>query len=260
MMTHNLTRAQNGFSGLNHRRAVVRTWRSAAVLALVTVLTVVGVLLPARSAFAQQRIFVPLVANTQRDAQPQPQPESDPQPQPRRNVIGSGEQQYPCSLSGEEEAAANLIAAHSEQRRGQMFCDARLAEVARARAKDMAEREYFGHINPDGNGPNWLVTQAGYELPNWYSDRRDANNIESIAAGFATAQDVVQGWEGSDGHRNHLLGLNDFYKDQEAFGIGHYYDPDSPYLHYWVFLSAHAEGVTVTSVTTTLPEMPEGIP
>lgn len=238
MMNQNLARFQESIVAGIQRTAFVkavvvkdvRVWRFALCLALF------AALLPLQSAQAQQRVYVPMIAVTQ------------------RNVIGSGEAPKPCDLSAKEAAAAKLIAESGDQRRDVMVCHGTLAEVARARAKDMAERAYFSHTNPDGIGPNLLIEQAGYDLPSWYSSKRDANNVESIAAGFATAEDVVKGWRGSDGHRRHILGLIDFYADQEIYGIGYYYKAGSPYGHYWVFLSAHPEGIETTGTPATLSE------
>ena len=102
----------------------------------------------------------------------------------------------------------------------------------------MGTRAYFSHTNPDGYGPNYLVQQAGYALPNWYSQELDANNIESIAAGYGTASAAWEGWMNSTGHRTHILGLDSFWAEQTDYGIGYAYIPGSPYGHYWVVITA----------------------
>ena len=102
----------------------------------------------------------------------------------------------------------------------------------------MARRRYFGHTNPDGFGPNYLVRQAGYVLPSYYGAEPDANNIESIAGGYPTAEATWQGWMSSSGHRDHLLGLTSFWAEQIEYGVGYAYDPTSPYRHYWVVITA----------------------
>ena len=146
-----------------------------------------------------------------------------------------------CGLNEAETAVSQLATHHPNQGRITMTCDPTLAQVARARAQDMAQRNYFGHVNPDGYGPNYLVSQAGYNLPGWYGATQNSNNIESIAAGYATATDAFNAWLASTGHREHLLGESSFWADQTAFGIGYYYDPTSTYHHYWVFISAPPE-------------------
>ena len=102
----------------------------------------------------------------------------------------------------------------------------------------MAARGYFAHTNPDGLGPNALVRQAGYVLPSYYSTEPAANNIESIAAGPATPEAVLQLLLGSEAHRTHVLGLHDFYAAQVEYGIGYVNAPGSKYGHYWVILTA----------------------
>jgi uncharacterized protein YkwD len=102
----------------------------------------------------------------------------------------------------------------------------------------MALRNYFSHTNPDGDGPNILVREAGYPLPGWYSQDQDANNIESIGAGYSTPEDAFQGWMNSNFHRTHVLGTNGFYGDQDSYGIGYFFNEDAQYGHYWVFISA----------------------
>ena len=120
-----------------------------------------------------------------------------------------------------------------------MRCHKILAQVAREHAEDMAARDYFNPVNPDGFGPNYLVEQAGYELPDWYSQALDANNIESIAAGYTTPEAAWNGWLASPGHRTHVLGEDsDFFADQTNYGIGYAFAPGSQYTHYLVFISA----------------------
>lgn len=143
-----------------------------------------------------------------------------------------------CLLNLQEQQIAEYMRTHPEQQRPSFICDPILAQVARARAQDMADRAYFGHTNPDGFGPNYLVRQAGYPLPGWYGNAPDANNIESIAAGYSTAEAAWNGWMGSTGHRTHLLGLDPFWAEQIEYGIGYVEKPGSPYTYYWVAITA----------------------
>jgi uncharacterized protein YkwD len=75
-------------------------------------------------------------------------------------------------------------------------------------------------------------------LPSYLSTALDANNIESIAAGYPTAISTWQQWMGSTPHRTQLLGLNSFFAEQTDYGIGYAYNPNSTYLHYWVVITA----------------------
>ncbi len=143
-----------------------------------------------------------------------------------------------CALSTQEAEVARYMLEHPEQQRPSLTCHPILARVARERAEDMARRGYFSHVTPEGYGPNYLVRQAGYVLPTYYDQRPDANNIESIAAGYPSANAVWNGWMSSSGHRTHLLGLIPFFAEQVEYGIGYAYDPNSPYIHYWVVITA----------------------
>jgi uncharacterized protein YkwD len=151
---------------------------------------------------------------------------------------GSGSTPEECGLNSEEMAVAKMMEEDPGQRRSEPVCDPILAQVARGRARDMALRGYFSHTNPDGIGPNYLARQAGYPLPDWYSDNLNSNNIESIGGGYTSAGAVWQGWLDSSAHRTHVLGTQDFYAEQRAYGVGYYYNADAPLKHYWVFLSA----------------------
>jgi len=145
---------------------------------------------------------------------------------------------YGCDYSLQERALESSFLDDSRQRRPSMTCNVTLSEVARQRAKDMAQRDYFGHTNPDGFGPNYLVKAAGYGLPGWYNQNINANNVESIGAGNPSADGLWQAWVDSAGHRDHVLGLNDFYGEQVEYGIGYYYDANATYKHYWVLITA----------------------
>ena len=143
-----------------------------------------------------------------------------------------------CLLNKQAEAIANLATNDSEQERPQMICNPILARVAYEKALDMGTRNYFGHVNPDGFGPNYLVNQAGYNLPAWWGNDLDTNYIESIAAGYSTPAATWNQWRASGGHRTHVLGLNNFWREQIYYGIGYAYVPGSRYGHYWVFITA----------------------
>lgn len=131
---------------------------------------------------------------------------------------------------------ANRMAGASGQQREFLEFDPILAQVARERAMDLAGRHYFSHTNPDGHGANYLVRQAGYVLPDWYPG--DGNNLESIAAGGATAGATWSDWMGSPDHKKHLLGEEEFFAAQTSYGVGYYDDPNAPYRYYWVVITA----------------------
>ncbi|MEM6428806.1 MAG: CAP domain-containing protein [Deinococcota bacterium] len=131
-----------------------------------------------------------------------------------------------------------LISQDPGQQRNALNRNAILSRIAQQRAEDMARRNYFSHTNPDGVGPNRLIEQAGYPLPNFYNQAQDANNVESILGGFDNAADGYAWWLTSGSHRPHLLGEIPFWAEQLDYGIGYVNDPNSTFTHYWVFITA----------------------
>jgi uncharacterized protein YkwD/glutaredoxin len=109
--------------------------------------------------------------------------------------------------------------------RANVVWNATLMKAAEDKAKDMATRNYFAHTDPDGNGMNIKIHNAGYTLtPNFLKNKTD-NFFESIAMGFPDGLSVIKGLivdEGvpSLGHRKHLLGMTDFHANCFDFGIG----------------------------------------
>ncbi len=74
--------------------------------------------------------------------------------------------------------------------------DGRLAGAALAHSTDMARRNYFSHDAPDGSDPAGRISEAGY---------RWSAYGENIAAGYADAASVMDGWMHSPGHRANIL-------------------------------------------------------
>ena len=68
--------------------------------------------------------------------------------------------------------------------------------MAQAHSEDMAKRGFFAHNNPDGATPFDRMKRAGITY-------RAA--AENIAAGQRTAEEVVDSWMNSSGHRANIL-------------------------------------------------------
>lgn len=119
-----------------------------------------------------------------------------------------------------------------------------LAKVAEAKALDMATRNYFGHVDPDGYGMNYYINKAGYKLePKWLSSK-DMNYFESLSAGAPSGEKaienlIIDAGTPTLGHRKHLLGLDDWNAASVDIGIG-YARPvaSSPYISYVCVLIA----------------------
>ena len=141
-----------------------------------------------------------------------------------------------CQLNEQEQRIATLMLSHPEQQHPALDCNPILAAVARARAEDMGRRAYFNHVNPDGQGPNYLARQAGYPIPAEYNQEVNGNNIESIGAGPNNADGMWNGWMVSEKHLTHILGANEFFAQQSEYGIGFAQVPGSPYQYYWVVI------------------------
>jgi uncharacterized protein YkwD len=100
-----------------------------------------------------------------------------------------------------------------------------LARVAEAKALDMAKRNYFNHVNPDGYGINFFINQSGYKLnTDWLKDKKE-NFFESIASGHdsgiaAIKSLIIDEGDATKGHRNHLLGVTDWDASLYDIGIG----------------------------------------
>src|SRR4051812_35933701 len=85
-----------------------------------------------------------------------------------------------------------------------------LAKAAEAKALDMAARNYFAHVDPEGFGMNYHINKSGYQLIPAFLKNKSANNFESIGYGPKNGNDAIRIFildEGvpSKGHRNHLL-------------------------------------------------------
>jgi len=127
----------------------------------------------------------------------------------------------------------------------QLVWDPILAKAATQKAIDMATHNYFSHVDPDGKGMNYYVSQAGYRLPGSWVEDPKKNYIESIAASSEFPdkfidQLIVDKNVHDKGHRNHLLALTSFYKKATRCGIGIIYDPMSKYHYYCCVLIAPA--------------------
>lgn len=110
-----------------------------------------------------------------------------------------------------------------------------LAKVAEARALDMTEKKYFGHVNKKGQGVNILIHKAGYELNEVLYKKKKMNSFESIAMGMSDGEETVKALIIDEGinppnHRKHLLGMTDFWADCYDCGIGFVRtdDPERP--------------------------------
>ncbi len=101
-----------------------------------------------------------------------------------------------------------------------------LAQAAEDKALDMAERNYFAHVDPDGFGMNYYINDYGYKLHTMYLESKKDNHFESLCAGQPNAYKVVEALIIDKGvpnkaHRNHLLGIGKHFNSLVDIGVGY---------------------------------------
>jgi uncharacterized protein YkwD len=130
----------------------------------------------------------------------------------------------------EEWAFVELVNAYRAQLGlGPLTLNYELGAAAEYHSVDMAMNNYFGHYALDG-------TDAGTNIQNFgYTGFPYAENI---AAGMATAQEVLIGWQNSPEHNATMT--NPQYTE---IGIGRHYGEGSQYGWYWTATYGAGEGV-----------------
>lgn len=118
-----------------------------------------------------------------------------------------------------------------------------LAKVAENRAYDMASKNYFSHTSKEGYGVNYYINKAGYSLNASWLKSKSSNFFESIAANQGSGENAIKALiidEGlsEKGHRNHLLGLDEWNSSLTDIGIGYVTSSASTYKNYMVVIIA----------------------
>lgn len=97
-------------------------------------------------------------------------------------------------------SASEVMSLTNQQRAnnglGALAYNAQLEQAARSKAQDMFAQNYWSHYNPQGNGPAYFISAAGYS----YSTAG-----ENLAKDFNTSSGVVTAWMNSAGHRANIL-------------------------------------------------------
>jgi uncharacterized protein YkwD len=146
--------------------------------------------------------------------------------------------QEPDAFSGETGVDLSYVKARSA-----LNWNRQLAGAAEKKALDMAARDYFGHTDPEGYGMNYMIFRAGYKIPeDWFEDI-SSNYFESIQAGLSNGREAITDLiidEGVNppGHRNHLLGIEDFWSNCTDIGIGMAKMEGTTYTYYMCVLIA----------------------
>ncbi len=118
-----------------------------------------------------------------------------------------------------QEVIERMNAQRAKVGRGPLIADARLAAAAQRHAEDLAAGDTLDHAGSDGSTPAARVSEAGY---GW------TFVSENVAAGYATAEAVVQAWFLSPSHRANMMSPSPVH-----VGIGYAFRDSTTYKHYW---------------------------
>lgn len=129
-------------------------------------------------------------------------------PAENNGSTGTNENQV-LNLVNKERAAAGLAP---------LKYNSKLAEVAKAKAADLRDKNYFSHTSPTYGSPFDMMKSFGIN----YSSAG-----ENIAKGYKTPAAVMDGWMNSPGHKANIL--NSSFTE---IGVG--YVTDSTGAGYWV--------------------------
>ncbi len=145
---------------------------------------------------------------------PEPQPKtSEPQPvtpapQPiaidNSNYIGDIEQAI-FQIVNERRAEAGLT---------KLSYNTNMQYYARIKSKDMGDRSYFNHVNPDGVYMNQIIKADGLSYRAW---GENIAYIEGLTDYGALANRFMSNWMNSQGHKDNILSSN-----FSSIGIGVY--------------------------------------
>ncbi|MFC9750075.1 CAP domain-containing protein [Streptomyces niveus] len=140
-------------------------------------------------------------------------------PAPAKTTERATAPQAPRPSTAAPSTAEAEVLALVNQERAKAGCqplraDKALNGLAEAFSKDMANRGFFDHTDPDGDTPWDRAEQAGI------------TNLggENIARGQADAQAVMASWMASEGHRENILNC-----DYKTIGIGAHFADGGPW-------------------------------
>ncbi|WP_246129062.1 CAP domain-containing protein [Colwellia demingiae] len=141
-----------------------------------------------------------------------------------------------CGNNEQARLLAQLIIKDGKQNRSTIRCNKLLTEVALSKAKKMLEFGLIAHTL-DGS-PNDRLRAANYQLPKYYGNDFNSNQVEAIAGGYKDAEEVWSAFKRSEAHRTHLLAEHEFYLEQDEIGVALIKEWNSPHVEYWVIYLA----------------------
>ena len=140
-----------------------------------------------------------------------------------------------CGNNSQAKQLSALIRNHDQQLRITLNCHPKLSKIARYKVGLLSQEDIIMH-NIGYLTPNQLLRKKGYQLSKIYPGL--GNHVEAIAAGNKTPEATFKQLLKSPRHRNLLLGLSDFYREQNQIGVSYLQQKVSPFDHYWVIYLA----------------------
>ncbi|PZO45844.1 MAG: hypothetical protein DCF17_00375 [Shackletoniella antarctica] len=92
--------------------------------------------------------------------------------------------------------------------------DPLLSQVAQRHAEDMLARQFYDHVNPDGQDPSDRFMAAGGQVGAGENIMQQKGGMP-VALSFGLVEEYQKGWMYSPGHRENLLTA-----DYTSFGYG----------------------------------------
>ncbi|RNB88817.1 hypothetical protein EDM59_06850 [Brevibacillus nitrificans] len=135
----------------------------------------------------QPQYATPIQQPVQQPVQQQPVPAPQPAKPAKKQVDASAVMKQVADLVNQERAKAGLKPVE---------LDASLNKVAQAKAADMSSNNYFDHTSPTYGSPFDMMKQFGVSY---------MTAGENIAMGQQTADEVMNQWMNSEGHRQNIM-------------------------------------------------------
>jgi len=128
---------------------------------------------------------------------PDPAPVPDPMPVgPAGHCPGGTERSVLLQLVNDARGAARQCGNTTHPAAPPLQWSCQLEAAALGHSIDMGMHNFFSHTGSDGLSAGHRITQAGYAWRSW---------AENIAAGYSTAEAVVQAWLNSPGHCRNIM-------------------------------------------------------
>lgn len=107
-----------------------------------------------------------------------------------------------------------------KRERGELVVSDLLNEAAKMKAEDMAQKEYFAHVSPEGVTPWYWFSEVGY-------DYRYAG--ENLAVNFIESYSAHRAWMDSPTHKANIISDN-FEEIGIATAVGRYKGEEATYV------------------------------